>query len=139
MSGSARIIELARFALVGGSATLLYGAISLALLHSGVAATASSTLAYCFAGVLSYCGHKFFTFGSRGEHAREAPRFALVNSFGFACALFAPQVATGILHADARWAIGFTCVAVPAFSYFAMKHLVFARAFEAAPARRRAV
>jgi putative flippase GtrA len=135
---SARIVELARFALVGSGATLLYGAIGLVLLHAGMAATSSSVIAYCLAGALSYCGHKFFTFGSQGEHAKEAPRFVLVNGFGFACALLAPQVATGILRVDARWAIAFTCVAVPAFSYFAMKRLVFTRAATTTPPRRHA-
>jgi putative flippase GtrA len=135
VSVSGRLIELARFAIVGAGATLLYGAISMGFLALGAAATPASVIAYCLAGALSYCGHKFFTFASLAGHRSEAPRFLLVNTFGLTCALLAPLAATHILTVDAHWAIIFTCLAVPAFSYFAMKHLVFASAVPSGPSR----
>lgn len=126
-----RIIELLRFALVGAGTTLLYGAISVALLGFGAAAATASVIAYCLSAVLSFCGHKVFTFGSPAAYRSEAPRFLLVNGFGLACALLAPLAATRILEVDAHWAILFTCLAVPAFNYLAMKHLVFTDALGA--------
>jgi putative flippase GtrA len=122
---SARLFELARFGFVGAGSTVVYGAISLALLAFGVAPAAASALAYATSGLLAYWGHKHFTYRSGGAHAREAPRFILANAFGFALALAAPGIAARVFHVGAVWAILFTCVAVPAISYFAMRRLVF--------------
>jgi len=121
-----RFAELARFGLVGGASTLTYALISLALLGAGLGATSASALAYAAAGVLSYSGHKFFTFASPGRHGAEAPRFVVLYALGFATALAAPEVTVRLLHFDARAAILFTCLAIPAVNYFAMKYLVFA-------------
>jgi putative flippase GtrA len=126
MARSARLFELARFGFVGAASTGLYGVISFALLAFGVAPTAASAFAYITSGALSYWGHKHFTYHSGGAHGREAPRFILANAMGFAVALTAPGIATRGLHVGTAWAILFTCVAVPAISYFAMRHLVFA-------------
>ncbi len=122
---SARLFELARFGFVGAASTGLYGALSFALLAIGFAPTAASAMAYVTSGALSYWGHKHFTFDSGGAHGREAPRFALANVMGFALAVIAPGVATRVFHIGAAWAILFTCVAVPAISYVAMRRLVF--------------
>ena len=118
--------ELARFGLVGVGTTVVYALASLTLIAAGLAATPASALAYGLAALISYAGHKLFTFASDRAHSVEGPRFIVVNGFGFLLALGAPSLAER-LGADGRVGVLAACVAVPAFNYVAMKLYVFSR------------
>ena len=118
--------ELARFGLIGVGATVFYALASLTLIAAGLAPTLASALAYGLAALVSYAGHKLFTFASDGAHRVEGPRYAVVNGFSFLLAVGAPSLAER-LGGDARLGVLAACIAVPAFNYVAMKLYVFPR------------
>jgi putative flippase GtrA len=117
--------ELVRFAMVGGAAMLTYLLISVTLIWSGTAILWASAVAYLVGCALSFLGHRFFTFASRGGFVGELFRFCFVNAGGFAAALIGPAVIIRRLAFSPLLALVFTCVLVPILNYFALKALVF--------------
>lgn len=66
----------ARFALVGMAATLIHGIVLGTLSGPGrIAPAIANTLALFAAAILSYLGHRSFTFRAAGNHAKSVVRF----------------------------------------------------------------
>ena len=124
--------RLARFAVIGAAATVIYAVLAAAFGAAGMEATAASLLAYGLGGLVSYLGHKRVTFRSGRAHAVEAPRFAAACALGAAIAAAAPLVFTDWLRLPGYVAIGITCVAVPALNFVVLNHLVFSYGIPAA-------
>ena len=69
------LVELIRFGLVGGSATLAY--LIIAILFEwllSIDAVYVSFCAYSLAAVVSFFGHRYFTFSRQGRTAGQAIR-----------------------------------------------------------------
>jgi putative flippase GtrA len=121
----------ARFVVVGLAATLLY-AVCAATLSAGETApmrpAAASVLAYVFAAIFSYLGHKFFTFMSGGAHRFEVPRFIALTALGLAVSYVLPVVMSESLGLPVQVPVLLTCVLIPVVNYLVLRHWVFARA-----------
>jgi putative flippase GtrA len=129
---------LSRFALIGAASTLVYAA-GASLLSShrigpGLAAVLASCVAYAFAALFSYAGHKYFTFVSDGAHSFEAPRFAMVTATGLGFSALVPAILVDGLGQPPILPILITCIAIPLANYFLLRHWVFLRGL-AMPAR----
>ena len=118
--------RLARFALVGASATVAYGVLVWLFSHSGLRPVAASVVAYLGAGGISYLGHRRITFRSSGAHGVELPRFIVTLAAGIAVAAAAPSLLVVGLGLPQIAATLTTCVAAPLMSYLALSLLVFA-------------
>ncbi len=121
------LAKLVRFAGVGGSATVIYAGLAAGFGALGVRAVGASLVAYAFAGLFGYFGHKRVTFRSDRGHGEEAPRFAAASVMGAAIATAAPLALTDAAHLPGLVAIAFTCVAVPAMNFLVLDLLVFSR------------
>ena len=120
------IARMLRFALVGVAATLLYAVIAFALAYvSMLPAAVTSLIAYCTAGVLSYFGHRLFTFKAGGGHARPAARFVGINLLGYAVAAVIPWVLSDRLGYPAAIGIVLVCIVIPAMNYVLFNLFVF--------------
>lgn len=74
-----------RFGLVGLSATAAYAILGLALVSGlGLAPLYGNSVAFALSFVVSYLGHRRWTFRSSKGHSRSLPRFALVQGLGLA-------------------------------------------------------
>jgi putative flippase GtrA len=125
--------RISRFAVIGGASTLVYGVCALLLSRGGngtamLPATLASAVAYAFAGLFSYAGHKYFTFMSAGAHAFELPRFLLLNATGLATAIALPVVLTERLGMPVTIPVALTCIAVPVVNYIVLGRWVFRNA-----------
>ena len=120
-----RLPRIARFALVGGANTLCYAAVAFSLTGLfDVSALPASATGFTCSAILSYIGHRNFTFGSEGNHAREAPRFIALTFCACAVALAVPAICR-FLGMPAFVAILATCVLIPAANYLLMGRTVF--------------
>ena len=120
---------LARFGLVGIIATVIYAALTTALLQldwAGFSFALASLVAYASAAVFSYIAHKVVTFASSGSHRREGPRFVLLTATGFAVAYVMPVLLTGTLGLPPVIPILVTCTLMPVANLFMLDRWVFA-------------
>ena len=118
--------KLIRFAFVGGFTTVLYTVLaSLFTLAFGWQAVIASVLAYLLCMLVSYVGHRRFTFRSSRPVQEEAHRFVALSVLGGAVAILSPFVLTQYLGLHPIIAILFVSIAVPALSFLGMERLVF--------------
>lgn len=76
-----RLLQIARFAAVGLCATAIYFSLALAFVKAGMHVAKAHVIAYAVSILASYLGQKIFTFGVRGDHRRNGPRFILATAF----------------------------------------------------------
>jgi len=119
------LARLIRFAIVGGTSTLLYAVQALAFEHHGAGALTASLVAYLLSAIFSYTAQRRVTFASDRPHAACIPRFALLNLAGIAVAAASPSILTVGMGLHSIFAIGVTCIVAPAISYVVMRRLVF--------------
>jgi putative flippase GtrA len=109
--------QVARFALVGGMATLLYTSVGIGAVSLGIPLMEANAVAFAASLAFSYLGHHHFSFGVKGCHHVYGPRFVLVSSalvaatFALTSAL---QAAGGLDH---RVILAIVAVAYAAASY----------------------
>lgn len=111
----------ARFALVGVAATLLHG-LTLGLLSgpSHLSPLAANTIALLVSAVVSYLGHRSFTFRSTARHAKSATKFLaqLAGSW-----LVTTTIAISLIPHFGGWPVSaLIVILVPCLNY-----LVYAR------------
>lgn len=118
--------EVLRFGLVGGVATLSYLVFTVALVEMGVTPTLSSAIAYTFCIVISFLGHRLFTFRSNNAANSEFGRFLTMSVVSLATSTLGMKLIT---QAGLHYAFGvaFTLLAVPAFNFVWMKLIVFTK------------
>ena len=77
--------RVARFALVGGAASLSYAILGLLFVQALAAPpVAGNALAYALSFIVSYAGQAMWTFRAGASHGRSLPRFAVAQSIGLA-------------------------------------------------------
>ena len=119
--------QIARFIFVGGAATSLYAALTMTLMRVGAGLAEASLISYVACAVLSFLGHRIFTFASRGYWLREAARFAALSLAGLFATWAAPLILSNRLGFGPIDVIAATCVVAPAANYLAMRGLIFRR------------
>ncbi|MFX0545917.1 sulfatase-like hydrolase/transferase [Roseovarius sp. S1116L3] len=76
--------QLARFALIGGAATLIHLLVGVTLIHAGWAPVIANAAAFCIAFFVSFAGHFGYTFCPEGPSmARSLTRFAVTALAAF--------------------------------------------------------
>ncbi len=118
--------RLVRFGVVGVGATFVYAIVAYIL--AGVfprSAALASLIAFSISGVVSYYGHRLFTFKSGGSHARSAPRFVGVNllAYGFSAAI--PWILSDWLGYRPTISIAIVCIVIPVMNYLLLNLFVF--------------
>lgn len=117
--------KLGRFASVGIVSTAGYFAFGWAFARlAGFPPLGASAAAYACAALISYLGHRSFTFRSDRAHAAAAPRFAALTALGFAVAGALAAIGER-LGLPVEVALAATCVAIPAINFVAMDRGVF--------------
>ncbi|MBZ9887238.1 GtrA family protein [Mesorhizobium ciceri] len=127
--GDDALTLLARFGMVGISATILYAALVAAFSKSqllGFTPIQASLGAYAAATLFSYLAHKYLTFVSGRSHRTAAPRFLLLAATGFAIAYGAPALMTVKLGLPLVVPVLITCLLVPTINFFVLDRWVFA-------------
>ncbi len=117
--------RLIRFGAVGGASTVVFALLTWALVDRlGMHPVLATVAAYMLLLLPNFAAHKYFTFGSKGEVARESGKFLVVH--GLNIGLSAGGMAA-ISHAqlDYRWGILFSAVAVPVIVFIVMNFWVF--------------
>lgn len=118
--------RMTMFAIVGAAATASYVVLALVLTSLyPAAAILDSVIAYTLASIVSYCGHRWITFGSARPHAEAVPRFAAVTSIGYAITAAMPLVVIDWLGLDGRLSVAAVCVLVPLVTYVGLDRLVY--------------
>lgn len=123
---SALLARLFRFATVGLTSTLLYAVIALGLQSVSVPPVPASLVAFAAGSMLSFAGHKWFTFTSSGPALTEGSRFALTTALGFTLAAIIPA-AFQAAGAPGWSAVMTSCIVIPAMNYVLLTTFVFAR------------
>ena len=120
------LARIFRFGVVGCAATAAYAALawSLMVLADWPAAVAS-LVAWAASSLISYGGHRIYTFHSAGRVSLEAPRFGTLAVFSLMVAVLLPHTVTTVLGLDPALAVILVSLAIPAVSYLAMSRLVF--------------
>lgn len=122
------LIEVVRFAIVGGGATILHSSIYVILLSS---TTISGQLAnfcgFSFAVLFSYFGQKYFTFQYLGKKKNSALKFGLVSGFGLVLNSFWVFGAEHLLEVDSNFAVIGIATLTPLVTFVALKFWVFKR------------
>lgn len=117
--------KLIRFGAVGGTSTVLFALLTWLLIEkAGMHPVLATVVAYLLLLAPNFAAHKYFTFGSKGEVARESGKFLVVH--GLNIGLSAGGMAA-ISHAqlDYRWGILFSAIAVPVIVFIVMNFWVF--------------
>ncbi|MDH3473017.1 MAG: GtrA family protein [Rhodospirillales bacterium] len=120
--------QAARFAVVGGTATLSHLAVAVVLVEGpGLAPVLANFLAFCAAVLVSYLGNHSWTFGARGEHLLHFPRFAAIAVTGLALNQAIVYTMVEVVGADYRLALVVVVLVVPALSFALNRGWVFSR------------
>ena len=123
------LARIMRFGLVGVAATLTYAGVAAMLSYGQLAkafsATPASFVSYLIAMPISYFGHKWLTFGSRGSHAQEAPRFVASALLGIAISCFLPLTLVEWLGYTPAVSIVAATILVPLTNYVVLGLWVF--------------
>lgn len=122
---SALARKLPTFAAVGAVCTATYVVLALMLGRAGLGPVSASLLAYCFGMVLSYNGHRLFTFASSRPHREGLPLFIGVNLFGIGISLVVPGVLTVALDLPSPVAILTTAMIVPLSNFLGHNFISF--------------
>lgn len=123
---NAKKILLGKFATVGVFATLTYLVLANALIKlTSLPPEQASICAYLGGMVVSYLGQSKLTFGVPSARLTQIAKFGVMSSVGLAISFGTLQYAAFYHPSLIHVATVFVAVAVPAFSFFAMKVWVF--------------
>lgn len=124
--GRGRIGKFARFALVGGFSTLLYGIVSTLLIATGkTSPVVGSIFGYLASIPVNYALQRSFAFKSRNPPRMEFARYLLVHAANLSLSTLSMHAITAWLHADYRIGILVTMVFVPVIVFVALDRWVF--------------
>jgi putative flippase GtrA len=119
-------LRIARFALVGGSAALVYAASLLTIVHFfATSSVLSSALAYVIAIPFSFLGQKYFTFQSRGAMRRELLSFLLLQGVNLVAAVAVTHVVVDVQGLGHYAGIAAVIIAIAVISYASMALAIF--------------
>lgn len=117
--------QLARFATVGGVATLVHLAVAWLAHRAGFSPLQANGAGFAVAFAVSYLGHFHWTFGRPGHHARHLPRFVVLSAMGYALTNLIVWAVT--LTAGARFeaSLAVILLVVPVFTWAAGRFWAF--------------
>jgi putative flippase GtrA len=120
--------QAARFAVVGGIATVSHFAVAVVLVEGpGLAPVLANFIAFCAAVLVSYLGNHSWTFGATGEHLFHLPRFAAIAVTGLALNQAIVYTMVEGAGADYRLALVVVVLVVPALSFTLNRGWAFSR------------
>jgi len=118
--------QLARFGLIGLVATLGYSVTAWELTSRTTwSPVTASVIAYSFAGVFSYFGHRMFSFRSKNSIMYEIPRFVITVIIGYSISSIFPYIFTIKIGTHPSVAIIAVSLMIPLFNFLFMKKYVF--------------
>jgi putative flippase GtrA len=122
----ARLGKFARFAIVGGLSTLLYGIVSASLIaNDHVSPTAGSAIGYLASIPFNYALQRGFAFQSRNPPRSEFGRYLLVHASNLALSTLSMHAITAWLHAEYWIGIVATMLLVPVIVFIVLDRWVF--------------
>ncbi|MGN7837793.1 GtrA family protein [Stenotrophomonas sp. 22385] len=117
--------KLVRFGAVGGTSTVLFAGLTWLMVEkSGMHPVLATVAAYLVLLAPNFLAHKYFTFGSNGEVARESGKFLVVHGLNIALSAGGMAVVSQA-QLDYRWGILFSAIAVPIIVFVVMNFWVF--------------
>ncbi len=117
--------KLVRFGVVGGTSTVLFAGLTWLMVEkSGMHPVLATVAAYLVLLAPNFLAHKYFTFGSNGEVARESGKFLVVHGLNIALSAGGMAVVSQA-QLDYRWGILFSAIAVPIIVFVVMNFWVF--------------
>ena len=123
-------LEIARFAMVGGAATLLHAITGFVAVASfGLGGMVANAIGFGCAWWVSFFGHHIFTFQGRARGRQAFVRFVLHSCMMFLIAqLVIAGLATHFVSLPDRFVPLVGAIIVPAISFLSSKFFVFRRA-----------
>ena len=118
--------------MVAGFNAVLYIGLSSYITSLGMKPRYASVLALVPVLALSYLGHKYGTFRSKGRNRDELPRFLVMALMDLLLAGWLP-VLTALFHLPHIITFALVSVAVPLANLVLMRFWIFARRFSHAP------
>ncbi len=118
--------------MVAGFNAVLYIGLSSYITSLGMKPRYASVLALLPVLALSYLGHKYGTFRSKGRNRDELPRFLVMALMDLLLAGWLP-VLTALFHLPHIITFALVSVAVPLANLVLMRFWIFARRFSHAP------
>jgi putative flippase GtrA len=113
-----KLWEFTRFALVGAIATATYAAMATLMTTYTFAMFTTTAVALSTSLLVSFVGHRHFSFRQKGPHAPSgAGRFVLASIVLIALFSYFAELAVSWLGAASPTALAFTCVFYPFASY----------------------
>lgn len=117
------VSEFFRFAVIGSSATAVYLIFAVLLEWSlNLDAVYVSFIAYVMASVLSFLGHRYFTFRQHQEAKKQIVRFCMATVIGMSVAIALP-IALHMLSPNIVYVL--VAILVPVISFVLLKFFVF--------------
>ena len=111
--------------MVGLTATASYAVMAFAFVESGLSLVASSALSYILAAIISYVGHRVFTFRSANSPAKEILKFVTISLISFLASTGSALMVDSL--GGSPWlGILIVCALIPIFNFLALKFWVFA-------------
>jgi putative flippase GtrA len=118
--------RIARFGFVGVLATLVYAAVTSAIVEAGLGIPiAASIVGYLAAAIVSYFGHLRFSFAVEAEHEVFAWRFLVVAAAAFAANILVFYLFGTVLGASYRISVAMVAMLMPIVSYVLNRFWVF--------------
>ena len=114
------------FGSVGVAATLTHFAVGLSIVSVGLATPFyANIVAFLTAFLVSYFGHKHYTFKSDAAHRRALPRFFLLAALGLALNQLIVYLCVDLAGWSYFVALIIVTAVVPAMTYFAGRYWAF--------------
>jgi len=117
--------RLIRFGAVGSISTVLFSVLTWLLVsRSNMHPVLATVVAYLLLLVPNFVAHKYFTFSSKGETARQSGKFLVVHGLNIGLSAGGMAVISK-LSLDYRLGILFSAIAVPVIVFIVMNFWVF--------------
>ena len=124
-----------RFGLTGVGVTMIYLNLAGLLKSAGADAALASVGAYLVSTLVSYLGHRRYTFRSVAEHGRAAPHFMLVSAIGLLLAAMIPRTLESATDSPVHVSFVIVAGVVAAVSFAGLRLTVFRAADDAVEER----
>ncbi|MNU49379.1 GtrA-like protein [compost metagenome] len=117
--------KLIRFGAVGGISTVLFSLLTWWLVSKeNLHPVLATVVAYLLLLAPNFVAHKYFTFGAKGETARQSGKFLVVHGLNIGLSAGGMAVISQ-LSLDYRLGILFSAIAVPVIVFIVMNFWVF--------------
>lgn len=126
MLSRAGIGRFARFVIVGGASTLVYGVVTAMLIaHADMQPVVGSALGYLASIPFNYVFQRVFAFNSKNPPGAEFMRYMIVHASNLALSTLSMYAITEWMNADYRIGIVTTMVLVPVIVFVLLDRWVF--------------